>query len=186
VRAFFKDDSFDFLTRLALGAVFAGCTDTGEVFATIDQVHDGKAETWVSAWRDTGRRLEDEARSRAAAGHVASAAAANLRASSYYDTATYSAHRVGGQALFDELWEDHRRCWDAFLAAGPWPCEPVAIPYEGTTLPGYFLRGGDGPLRPGVPRRRGARAAPEPRPHRVDPPAPRPPIRRSCARPPAL
>jgi hypothetical protein len=151
MKAFFKDDSFDFLTRIALGATFSRGADVGEVLATIDGVKDGSGAQWVAAWEATAERLQAEADARLAAGHTRSAAAAYLRAAKYHETASYGAYlEMGpekGVARFDELWERYRDAWDAFLAAVHWANEPVEIPYEGTTLPGHLLRSGEGARR---------------------------------------
>jgi hypothetical protein len=151
VRAFFKDDSFDFLTRIALGGTFYRCADVGEVLATVDGVKDGNGAQWVAAWEATARRLQDEGEARRAAGHHRSAAAAFLRAAKYHETASYAAYLEKGPedgvARFDELWERYRDAWDAFLDVVAWPSEPVEIPYEDTTLPGYLVRSGDGARR---------------------------------------
>ena len=147
MRQLFKDDSFDFLARIALGAASARCSDVGEVLATLDGMKDGDADDWVRRWRATGERLEAEAHARCAAGHGRSAAAAFLRAAKYFETATCGAYAANGPDPFVGLWEAYRRCWDLFLAHGGFACESVAIPYDGTTLPGYFLRGGAGRRR---------------------------------------
>jgi hypothetical protein len=151
VRAFFKDDSFDFLTRIALGGTFYRCADVGEVLATVDGVKDGNGAQWVAAWEATARRLQDEGEARRAAGHHRSAAAAFLRAAKYHETASYAAYLEKGPedgvARFDELWERYRDVWDAFLDVVAWSSEPVEIPYEDTTLPGYLVRSGDGARR---------------------------------------
>lgn len=151
MRAFFKDDSFDFLTRIALGGTFHRCADAGEVLATTDGIKDGDGAQWVAAWTATAERLQAEADARLAAGHRRSAAAAYLRAAKYHETASYGAYmEMGpekGVARFDALWERYRDAWDAFLGAVAWEDEAIEIPYEGTTLPGYFVRSGDGARR---------------------------------------
>jgi hypothetical protein len=118
VKPYFKDVSFDYLTRTALGSSFWQCADAGEVLATIDGIKDGHAASWVEAWKSTGDRLRDEADRRQADGHERSAAAAYLRAAKYYDTAGYSPFADEGEAQFNELWEAYRSCWDAFLDLG--------------------------------------------------------------------
>jgi hypothetical protein len=147
MKAFFKDDDFDFLTRLALGAAFYGAADVGEVLGTVDGVKDGDAQQWLDAWSATAARLEDEAVTRLHAGHTRSAAAAFLRAATYYEKATYSAWGVKGASPFDAIWEKHRECWDSFLRHCEWDDEAIEIPYEDTTLPGYVVRSGTGSRR---------------------------------------
>jgi hypothetical protein len=147
MRPLFKDDTFDFLARIALGSASARCADVGEVFATLDGLRDGDADGWVQRWSATARRLEAEAIARRDAGHDRSAAAAFLRAAKYYETATYQAYAAKGPNPFLALWEDYRRCWELFLALSGLDVERVAIPYDGTTLPGFFLRAGAGRRR---------------------------------------
>lgn len=152
MRPFFKNADFNFLTEIALGSAFRQGSDIGEVLATIERVHDGKAQTWVDAWTTTANRLADEAAGNAAAGHHQSAAAQNLRASNYYSLATYSADGTDDPHLFASLWEKHRDAWDRFIDLGgarPNVVDRIQIPYEDTTLPGYFFRAGP----EGEPRR---------------------------------
>jgi hypothetical protein len=152
MRPFFKNADFNFLTEIALGSVFHQAADIGEVLTTIERVHDGKAQTWVDAWTWTADRLAHEASANATSGRSASAAAQYLRASNYYSLATYSADATGDPNLFASLWEQHRDAWDRFLdlgGAGAAVVERVEIPYDGTTLPGYFFRAGP----EGEPRR---------------------------------
>ena len=152
MRPFFKDDGFNFLTEIALGSVYRQAADVGEVLTTVDRIQDGKARSWVDEWTATADRLAQEAAASAGAGHRRSAAGQYLRASLYYSVATYSADGTGDPALFASLWEQHRAAWDQFVDLGVFGgavAERIDIPYEGTTLPGYFFRSGAA----GEPRR---------------------------------
>jgi len=145
MRPFFKDDDFNFLTEIALGSTFWQGADIGEVLSTAHRIHNGKAQSWVDEWTATADRLADEADKNATAGHDTSAAAQYLRASNYYSLATYSADGTGDTTLFATLWEKHRHAWERFLDTrdfGSTVVESVEIPYEDTTLPGYFFRAG--------------------------------------------
>jgi hypothetical protein len=152
MRPFFKDDGFNFLTEIALGSVYRQAADVGEVLTTVDRIQDGKARSWVDEWTATADRLAQEAAASARAGHRCSAAGQYLRASLYYSVATYSADATGDPALFASLWEQHRAAWDQFVDLGVFGgavAERLEVPYEGTTLPGYFFRSGPA----GEPRR---------------------------------
>ncbi len=152
MRPFFKNDSFNFLTEIALGSVYWQAADVGEVLTTVDRIHDGKAGSWVDEWTATGDRLTQLAAANAAAGRGRSAAGQYLRGSLYYSLATYSADGTDDPSLFAALWEKHRDAWDRFVDLadfGGAAAERIEIPYEGTTLPGYFFR--SGPAR--TPRR---------------------------------
>ena len=58
----------------------------------------------------------------------------------YYSLASYSADGTGDTTLFASLWEKHRAAWDRFVDLADLQIERIEIPYEGTTLPGYFFR----------------------------------------------
>jgi hypothetical protein len=147
MRPFFKNDDFNFLTEIALGSVYWQAADVGEVLTTVDRIHDGKPRSWVDEWTATADRLTQLAAANAAAGRARSAAGQYLRGSLYYSLATYSADGTEDPALFPSLWEKHRDAWDRFVDCGEFGgavAERIEIPYEGTTLPGYFFRAGAG------------------------------------------
>ncbi len=149
MRPFFKDDDFNFTTECTLGAAYQGAADIGEVLGTVDRIHNGNAQSWVDEWTATADRLAAEAARGAGAGRTRSAAAQYLRASQYFATATYQADGTGDSTLFGKLWERHRDAWDRFVDRTDVAIDRVAIPYEGSTLPGYFFRSGPA----GQPRR---------------------------------
>jgi hypothetical protein len=145
MRPFFKNDDFNFLTEIALGSVYHQAADVGEVLTTVDRIHDGKPQSWVDEWTGTADRLEQEAIASAGRGRTYSAAGQYLRASLYYSIATYSADGTGDPSLFASLWEKHRAAWDQFVDLGDMGgavATRIEIPYENTTLPGYFFRSG--------------------------------------------
>jgi dienelactone hydrolase len=142
VRPFFKDDDFNFLTEIVLGATYHGAADVGEVLTTVDRIHNGKHQSWVDEWTATADRLAEQAGKAAAEGHDTSASRQWLRASMYYSMASYSADGAGDPELFAALWEKHQQAWDQFVDLTDVHIERIRIPYEDTTLPGYFFRSG--------------------------------------------
>jgi hypothetical protein len=146
VKRQFDDDGFEFDRLILLGGVYRGLTDAGEVLVTLDAVTDGDHESWITAFSALGDRLAAQADASAAAGRVESARSANLRASSYYATAAGHAATGDDQQRVLTLWGQHRDRWDAAVAAFDPPVEKIAIPFEGTTLEGYFFH-----ARPGGP-----------------------------------
>jgi hypothetical protein len=140
MRPFFKDEDFNYLTEVALGATYHQAADVGEVLSTVERVRNGDAQSWVDEWSATADRLETEAAGNADHGHTRSAARQFLRASMYYSLASSSADGTNDPGLFETLWQRHRAAWDRFADLTE-PCaEHIEIPYEGTTLPGYFFR----------------------------------------------
>ena len=149
MRPFFKDESFNFQTEIALGATYHQAADVGEVLSTVERIRNGHAQSWVDDWSATADRLAREAAAGADAGQSHSAARQFLRASMYYSLASSAADGTGDSTLFAGLWEKHRAAWDRFVDLADLQVERIEIPYAGTTLPGYFFR--SGPV--GEPRR---------------------------------
>ena len=146
---FFKDEDFEFMMELALGAVYHRGADAGECLATAERIKNGDSESWFGEWTGVAERLAAQAEESERGGHRVSARAAYLRAATYYDTATFFVDRTKDPERFLPTWKLHRRCWDCFCALSDPPIEPVRIPYEGTELPGYVFRSGrDGERRP--------------------------------------
>ena len=143
----FNDPTFSFeLLRAASYGLYGG-SEIGEVLATAKQIRESGFESWYLAWQDTSARVEAIASQALEKGHRVSAGQAFLRASNYYRTAEFflapdDPRRPG-------TFEKSRTTYWKFLELSGLCVEHVRIPYEGTTLPGYFYRVDDS----GVARR---------------------------------
>ena len=115
MRPFFKDDDFNYLTEIALGAAYRQAADVGEVLSTVERIRNGDAQSWADEWAATAGRLAAEAAANADHGRSRSAARQFLRASMYYSLASSSADGTGDSGLFGTLWEKHRAAWDRFV-----------------------------------------------------------------------
>jgi hypothetical protein len=145
---FFATDQFNFETQLALGGVYSGGGDVGELLATIDRIRDGDADSWCEHWIATADRVAAIAEGCATNGHQISARAAYLRASTYYAVALSSVDgTTDPEALLLPTFRAHRRCFDAYVARLDPAAQKVEIPYAGTSLPGYLFRPDPG-IRP--------------------------------------
>jgi hypothetical protein len=140
IRRFFDDDGFHFATLIALGSAYRGLADVGEVLATIERIPNGDREAWVSEWSALADRLRTAAERSEQARHPVSARTAYLRASLYYDHASAMAPATSDPDRFDTLWELHRDCWDRSLPYWDIAVDKLSIPYDGTTLDGYWFR----------------------------------------------
>ena len=140
---FFKNDDFEFMTELALGATYHRGADIGECLSTVARIKDGDAEAWFGEWKATGDRLADVARAAEAAGRAVSASEAWLRAATYYDTATFFLDSSDDPERMLPTWELHRAAWEGFARCHAPAIERIAIPYEDTELEGWFFRADD-------------------------------------------
>jgi hypothetical protein len=126
-----------------------GAADPEVVAATAARIAAGDPDAWLrewtaaggDAWATAGRRGD---------------ATQHLHAASYYAAALAVIADTDGSVNESRLWERQRDCWDR--AAQALGGEAVAVPYEGTSLSGYFFSSGQG-RRPLVVVDGGGRAA---------------------------
>ncbi|WP_300999058.1 alpha/beta fold hydrolase [Methanoculleus sp.] len=134
----FADREFAFEFQRTLGASYSGEADIGECLATASRIKEGDFESWYSEWNKTAdnfRRAGDES---LAAGHRVTAMEAYYRAATYYRTAEFFLHGNPTDPRIVETWGKSRDSFRDALSLDVVPYEIVAIPYENTTLPGYF------------------------------------------------
>jgi hypothetical protein len=132
--AFDKPMSDEWTSRALAHAIYGGA-DFGECTTTAGRVAVGDADSWYQEWNETADRVSALAEASEANGHKVSACEeAYLRASDYYRT---SYPLFYGAPVDPRLVEAFDK--EATALFDP-PVEPVEIPYESTTLPGYFYR----------------------------------------------
>jgi hypothetical protein len=136
----FSNQDFDFGLSIALGAAATRQADVGECLATAGRIKDGEPDSWVAEWTAAGQRARATAEEAEAAGHRISAREAWLRAATYHSTATYTIAGSKRRDEFEQVWSEHRDCWDRAAALFDPPTERVAIPYENTMLEGYLFK----------------------------------------------
>lgn len=121
-----------------LSQAYQGFTDIGEVLDTAHRIDVSDEYSWPNEWLETAKRVEGYAKQSLEAGHTVSAGEAFVRASSYYRAALI--HHP--EPTDEVVKEAARAAMDDFAKANELLnfTELVKIPYEGTTLPGYFYR----------------------------------------------
>jgi len=145
----FNDQSFSFETRRALGYAPYGGADIGEVTSTASRIPDGDKTAWYTQWRALADRVHADADRSTAAGRRVSARESYLRASNYYRLCEF--YLRAGPADDPLVREVGQLSVDAFARAAqlmnPAP-ERVRFPYEGTTLPGWWIPAEPGSAHP--------------------------------------
>jgi len=136
----FKDDHFAFEFVRNLGFMYYGGADLGEMIVTAEHITEGDFESWYAGWKQRAERILSRAEADLAAGHEVSARGAFLRASTYFRMAEFYLH---GDPADPRILSASRASQQAYtkaaaLAGPTW--EQVEIPYEDTTLPGYFYK----------------------------------------------
>jgi pimeloyl-ACP methyl ester carboxylesterase len=141
---------FWYETLRSMSHIAYGGADFGEVVSTGERITEGDYASWYTEWIATADRVSDEARKALEAGHKVSARDGFLRASNYYRSAEFFLHGKECDPRHDHAYDRSVECFKAAAALYTTPrIEPVEIPYENTTLPGYMYRvDGSGTPRP--------------------------------------
>ena len=142
-----EDPLFEAQMMRALGYAPYGGADVGEVLATAAQIRATDLSLWLREWTALAMRVYAEAERSHAAGDRVGACRGYLSASNYFRTSWLFELRPPVSELLS--W-GHLREVDAFrrgAALLPTPPRLVQIPYDGTTLPGYFFAVDDRPRR---------------------------------------
>jgi uncharacterized protein (TIGR03086 family) len=149
---FFPDHpSFWYETLRTLGHIAYGGADFGEVAVTAQSITGGDYDSWHDQWLANADRVADRARIALESGHRTSARDGFLRASNYYRCAEFFLHGDTADPRIRHAYDASVDCFRRAAALFTPAIEPVAIPYEGTTLPGYLYRpGAPGARRPTV------------------------------------
>ena len=135
----FDDEAYYFELLRALGHTYSGGADINECLETAHRIKEGDDEGWYDEWLKTAQRVFAIAEKSEARGHFVSARDAYLRASNYFRTAEFFLHADISDTRAYEAWKMSKDC---FLKAIPHlshTIKTVEIPFEGTTLPGYFI-----------------------------------------------
>jgi hypothetical protein len=148
----FQDALHDELASWVLGFAPYGGGDVGEVELLATQVKAGDDDSFFEVFSGYAARRIEEGDAAAAAGRRATAHDCNLRAAAFLGVAY---HPLYGTPVDERLVDAFHLQMDTFdkaLALGDPPAERVAVPYEGTSLPAYFLRapGREDEVRPVV------------------------------------
>ncbi|MBP2055820.1 hypothetical protein J2Z21_008836 [Streptomyces griseochromogenes] len=115
------------------------------MLVTARAIAEGDEAAWHQQWKALAERLRGVGLTALEAGYKVSARDALLRASDYFRTA--DCYLRENPAHDPEVAFPSGRVRETFAAAAApldHPAEPVSIPYEGTTLPGYLVQGGIG------------------------------------------
>ena len=136
----FQDSQFSFQLLRAIGQAVYGGADIGESLSTAYRIKEGDFESWYVEWLKTADRVCKIADTCLADGHIVSARETYLRASNYYRTAEFFLHGDPTDPRIVATWRKSRECFSKAAQLFSPPFEAVEIPYEGTTLPGYFFR----------------------------------------------
>jgi pimeloyl-ACP methyl ester carboxylesterase len=138
---FFPDNvQFWYETKRAFGASSYGASEFGEVMATVNRITSGDKDSWYNAWNATAKRVFAEAEVQIARGHRVSARDSYLRTATYFRASEFFLHSNPDDPRTYNAYEESIHAYKSCCALYDPAILPVEIPYEHTTLPGYFHR----------------------------------------------
>jgi alpha-beta hydrolase superfamily lysophospholipase len=132
------DVQFWYETQRAFGAAEYGGALFGEVLAASAQIAPGDYDSWYEAYNGFADRIAKEAADQLARGHRISARDNYLRAATYYQAAEFFLHGDPKDPRIARAYRLSTDCYHQSAKLHDPLIEPVEIPYEKTTLPGYF------------------------------------------------
>ena len=135
----FTDKSFIFEFVRTIGYSYEGGADIGECISTARRIKDGDIRSWYDEWLKTGNRVYDLAKNFEKEGNIVSAREAYFRASNYYRSAGFYMHSKPDRSKALKSWRKSRDSFRNAVSSLP-NIEPIKIPYQNSTLPGYFIK----------------------------------------------
>jgi pimeloyl-ACP methyl ester carboxylesterase len=108
--------------------------------ATVNRITSGDNDSWYNEWNATAEHVSSEAAAQLAAGHRISARDSFLRATTYFRNAEFFLHSNPRDPRIYNAYKKSTQSYVSCCALHDPPILPVEIPYENTTLPGYFHR----------------------------------------------
>jgi len=138
---------FEFWFQWIVGAQTHGTAEAAECFSAASGMRDGQPDTWRDAWTEQAQRAQARAETARQHGHAVSAREAYLRAYTYYRAALLFMRPRTDPRYRPQL-AKARTCFRTAATLFDPPFEVLAIPFDGATLPGYFLK----PDASGTPR----------------------------------
>jgi len=135
----FHDPTFSFQLLRAISETYYKGADIGECLSTAYRIKEGDFGSWHKEWLTTAQRVHKYADDSLVAGHKVSAREAYLRASNYYRVAEFLLMDPEDPRI-QTTWGNSKECFRkaAELFLPQVKVDPIEIPYEQTTLPGYF------------------------------------------------
>lgn len=139
MKTIFKDKTFNFeFIRSIQSAVYKGA-DINECLRTASRIKEGDFESWYTEWYRTAEKIAEWGDDSLSNGHIISARESYLRASGYFRASEFFIH---GNPEDPRIVDISKKSRKYFIKAGKLfkpEFECLEIPYENTTLPGYFF-----------------------------------------------
>jgi dipeptidyl aminopeptidase/acylaminoacyl peptidase len=128
----------------ALPSTLYGGADIGECTTTVERAgSNGSPDDWYREWMITADRVAGIAEECERRGHLVSAREAYFRASTYYHASFFPLFGTPVDPRLAKAAERERETFQRAARLSQPAIEPIEIPFEGHSLPGYFVHASD-------------------------------------------
>src|SRR5688572_2475712 len=134
----FDHKDMDYYLSWILGREIYEGSDYEECLSTAKLITDANAESWHKEWRFLAEWVHDQAERALENGDRETARKAYLRASTYHRAPLFIMRR--SHADFYGRWQAMQTCFQKAAQLFDLVIEPIEIPFQGHTLPGYFWK----------------------------------------------
>jgi Esterase FrsA-like len=139
IRFRFQFPSFDFVTQWFMGAQTHSSAESGEILYATSRISDADPISWNQEWSALAQRVEKRAKESLQRGHRISARQGYFRAYTYYRAPLVYLNPYDSQN-YEAIYEKAKACLQIAASLCDPAIEPVAIPFDGRSLPGYFAK----------------------------------------------
>ena len=140
MRLLYRDELFDAQLLRTVGHSCYGGADLAECLTTAHRIRERDTTGWFTAWMELADRVRADAERSLLHDHTVSAREGFLRASNYYRNAYIFLFGAPPDRELRRAYDLHRQSFKQAAALMDTTVEEVRIPYEQTSLRGYFLR----------------------------------------------
>lgn len=140
MQIFFDTPEFDAQLLRALSYTFYQGADIGDCLSTAARIKPKDFDSWFDEWSKTAERIYCLGENSRLDNCGVSAMQSFLRASNYYRAALFFLYFSPPDERLMKIYDRHCLAFEKALAYFATPVEAVQIPYENTTLPGYFYK----------------------------------------------
>jgi Esterase FrsA-like len=136
---FFKNEPNEFAFLTNLGKAHYKFADIGELLAIRSMVDETNPASFVQAYVKFADNCKNAADQSIKNGQMITAREAYARAATYYYAALDYLDAALQSDRFHDIFMIHRKCWKSAAELMDFKYEEFSIPYEGTSLAGFFM-----------------------------------------------
>jgi pimeloyl-ACP methyl ester carboxylesterase len=134
----FDHKDMDYYLSWILGREIYGGSEHAECMNTVPKIPNADVQAWYTEWSSLAQRVEAQAEETLSQGDRQTACKAFLRACTYHRAPLFIMGR--SHPDFYKHWQAMQCCFQKAAKLFEPVIEPIEVPFDGQTLPGYFWK----------------------------------------------